>query len=205
LDADRAPQLKASVVLLLVDNGMKVLAAAFIVFIFALPYGKAEAKAFDFQSQLGVVDMRSRNEVCMTIPNANLAERGRVQIVSPYKPQAVAVAFIQKKLSGSCSRNPDTSSNDSFCSLRVLSGKLEPEGVGIAVVGAKVDFRVANGLANVDLNGDGHREYFRVCTSQEGLHLTIWSGKSLRGLRRWHWYYYLGYDVEPSCTSREAR
>jgi hypothetical protein len=184
---------------------MKVLTAAFMVLILAVGCGKAEANIFDFQSGVGVVDVSSNGDICLTIPNANLAERSRVQIVSPYRPQAVAVAIIQKRLSGSCSRSPDTSPNDAFYSLRLLSGKAEPEGVGIAVVGAKVDLRVAHGLANVDLNGDGHREYFRVCTSQEGLHLTIWSGKSLRGLRRWHWYYYLGYDVEPSCTSREAQ
>jgi hypothetical protein len=184
---------------------MKVLTAAYTLILFAFGCVEAQAKAFNFQSQIGVVDVSSSNEICLTIPNATLAEGNRVQIVSPYKPQALAVAIIQKKMSGSCSQNPDTSPNDSFYSLRVISGRLKPGAVGIAVIGAKVDFKLANGLANVDLNGDGRKEYFRVCTSQEGLHLTIWSGKSLRSIKRWHWYYYLGYDVEPSCTSREFR
>jgi hypothetical protein len=186
-------------------NGMKVLAAACMLSLFAFACGEAEAKAFNFQSQIGVVDVSSSNQMCLTIPNATLAEGKRVQIVSPYKPQALAVAIIHRKESVSCSENPDTSVNHAFYSLRVVSGRLEPGDVGIAVIDAKVDFKVTNGLANVDLNGDGRKEYFRACTSQEGLHLTIWSGRSLTGLRRWHWYYYLGYDVEPSCTSREAR
>ncbi|MGH9880991.1 MAG: hypothetical protein ACRD6N_06105 [Pyrinomonadaceae bacterium] len=184
---------------------MKVSAAAYVVLIFAFGCGEAQGKAFNFPSQVGVVDVSANNDVCLTIPNPNLAEGNRVQIVSPYKPQALAVAIVQKKMSVSCSQNSDTSPNDSFYSLRVVSGRLEPGGVGIAVFGAKVDFKVANGVASVDLNGDGRKEYFRACTSQEGLHLTIWSGKSLRGVRRWHRYYYLGYDVEPSCTSRETR
>jgi len=184
---------------------MKVFVVAYTVLIFALGCGEAEAKAFNFQSKVGVVDVNSSNDMCLTIPNANLADGDRVRIVSPHKPQALAVAIIQKKVLGSCSQNPDTSPTDSFYSLRVVSGRLEPGGVGVAVIGARVNFKVANGLAYVDLNGDGRKEYFRACTSQEGLHLTIWSGKPLRGVRRWHWYYYLGYDVEPSCTSREAR
>jgi hypothetical protein len=205
VERNRSPLKRINVVLLLLDDGMKVFAAAYTVLIFAFVCSEAEAKAFNFQSQVGVVDVSSSNDICLTIPNANLAEGNRVQIVSPYKPQALAVAIIQKKMSGSCSQNPDTSPNDFFYSLRVVSGRLEPGGVGIGVIGAKVDFKVANGSANVDLNGDGRKEYFRACTSQEGLHLTIWSGRPLRGVRRWHWYYYLGYDVEPSCTSREAR
>jgi hypothetical protein len=199
------PAAEARVDLLLLGNGMKVFAAACMVFLFAFGCGEAEAKAFNFQSQVGVVDVSSTNDMCLTIPNATLAEGNRVQIVSPYKPQALAVAIIQKKMSVSCSKNPDTNPNDSFYSLTVVRGRLEPGSVGIAVIGAKVHFRIANGLAQADLNGDGRKEYFRACTSREGLHLTIWSGKSLRGIRRWHWYYYLRYEVEPSCTNREVR
>ncbi len=39
----------------------------------------------------------------------------------------------------------------------------------------------------------------RSCTSSEGLHFTLWVGEPLKGTRLWHGYYYLGYDVEPSC------
>lgn len=184
---------------------MKVLATVYTVFIFAVLCGDTESKAFNFQSQVGVVDVSSSNDMCLTIPNANLAEGTRVQIVSPHTPQAVTVAIVQKKMPASCSRNSYTNSNDSSYSLRVLSGRFEPGGVGIAVIGANLDFKVANGLAHVDLDGVGPREYFRTCAGQEGLQLTIWSGRSLKGVRRWGWYYYLGYDVEPSCTSREAR
>ncbi|MEP6911268.1 MAG: hypothetical protein ABI923_00855 [bacterium] len=171
----------------------------------AFAYGKGETNSFNFNSQLGVVDVRSQGELCLTIPNANLSEGSRIQIVSPYRPQSVVTAIVQRKLPNSCSRNPDTNPNDSFYSLKLVNERLEPEGVGIAIVGVRNGVRIANGLASVDLNGDGRREYFRVCTSHEGLHLTVWSGRPLRGVRRWHWYYYLGYDVVPSCTNREAR
>ncbi len=54
-----------------------------------------------------------------------------------------------------------------------------------------------------DLEGNGTPEYFRMCSSSEGLHLTIWSGEPLVGPRRWHFYYYLGYDVEPNCSEAD--
>jgi len=37
---------------------------------------------------------------------------------------------------------------------------------------------------------------FRTCASAEGVHATAWSGVPLAAPRRWHAYYYLGYDVE---------
>jgi hypothetical protein len=40
----------------------------------------------------------------------------------------------------------------------------------------------------------------RSCTSSEGLHLTLWAGTPLKSRRLWHTYYYLGYDVTPTCT-----
>ena len=62
------------------DNDMKVLATAYVVFIFAVGCGDNESTAFNFQSQVGVVDVSSSNDMCL-IPNANLAEGNRVQIV----------------------------------------------------------------------------------------------------------------------------
>lgn len=49
----------------------------------------------------------------------------------------------------------------------------------------------------------GERLYFRTCTSGEGMHLTVWSGKPLVGKRIWHRYHHLGYDVEPSCKPED--
>jgi len=44
-----------------------------------------------------------------------------------------------------------------------------------------------------------------TCTSREGLHISAWAGKPMKGRRLWHLYWYLGYDVEPSCTELEAQ
>ena len=58
----------------------------------------------------------------------------------------------------------------------------------------------------IDLGkGDNTEAEFRVCSSQEGLHLTLWIGEQSQRKRFWHSYYYLGYDLEPDCTDAEAK
>jgi hypothetical protein len=44
---------------------------------------------------------------------------------------------------------------------------------------------------------------FRTCASEEGIHATAWAGVPPAAPRRWHAYYYLGYDVEANCTPRD--
>jgi hypothetical protein len=43
----------------------------------------------------------------------------------------------------------------------------------------------------------------RKCTSYEGIHLTVWAGEPLKSNLIWHQYYYLGFDVEPTCEDGE--
>ncbi len=106
----------------------------------------------------------------------------------------------------SCSRNPD--SNASYYWLKLAAGVRavnlgEPMPPAIAVVGSAGAVKVRRGIASGDLNGDGRAEFFRICTSTEGNHLTVWTGRPLRGRRVWHSYYYLGYDVVPDCKKRD--
>ena len=47
-----------------------------------------------------------------------------------------------------------------------------------------------------DLDGDGRPETVSECTSLEGMHILVSTGD---GEPRWHAYFALGYDVEPTC------
>jgi len=94
-------------------------------------------------------------------------------------------------------------------SLHGYEIRFDPEppmrpGPAIALLVPTRPLRTDNGIATTDLDGDGHREFFRSCTSMEGVHFTIWSDAALTGTRKWHRYHYLGYDVAPSCTSGET-
>ncbi len=75
--------------------------------------------------------------------------------------------------------------------------------LGIGVLGLAERFSVAGAVVVAELDEDGRPEYFHECTSGEGVHLILRSGDRLTGQRRWQAYYYLGYNVEPTCTARE--
>jgi hypothetical protein len=85
-------------------------------------------------------------------------------------------------------------------SVRVFSEGVPSDETGL--IGSN-EVIVKSGIASIDLNGDKKAEYFRACTSMEGVHLTVWSGKPLTGKRIWHNYYYLGYDTEPTCKKKD--
>ena len=88
--------------------------------------------------------------------------------------------------------------------LRVDDERLETPLLGIALAGFTGAVSEFNGSPSADLDADGQPEFFRSCTSTEGVHLTIWSGAVLTGPRRWHGYHYLGFDVAPTCTERDG-
>ena len=168
------------------------------------------AEAFSFDSQIGLVDANVEGRLCLSISNPRLINHTRVSIVLPHKPQRVANAIIEERVTLSCSRNPDADPNASFYLLKLV-GKpqtvnlSEPLPPAIGIVDSKKPVIARRGIASGDLDGDGTREFFRICTSSEGNHLTIWSGKPLTGKKRWHVYYYLGYDVVPSCKKRDYK
>ena len=162
---------------------------------------------FSFDSHVGIVDANN-GRLCLNIENPHLSNGTVLSFVLPHKPQRVASAVIEEKVAASCLPNPDINSNASFYWLKLI-GKYktvnlnEPLPVAIGIVAPKKSIFVRRGIASGDLNGDGTTEFFRSCTSSEGNHLTIWSGEPLQGKRRWHSYYYLGYDVVPTCTKRD--
>jgi hypothetical protein len=74
--------------------------------------------------------------------------------------------------------------------------------LGIAFLG-KVGTRRVGSHVTFDLGGEAAAARVRSCTSQVGIHLTVWSGEPLTSKRLWHEYWYLGYDAEPSCEKED--
>ena len=110
---------------------------------------------------------------------------------------------MEKSCARSASEAGWDSENTFYYSLSLSDEKSEML-IGIAVIKSSKPAELKNELVSVDLNDDSKDEYFRVCTSMEGLHLTIWTGKPLKGNRIWHSYYYLPHDAKPNCTGTET-
>jgi hypothetical protein len=165
-----------------------------------------KAERFYFNSQVGVVDATAEGKLCLNIANSNLIAGTPVSFILLHKPQRTVSATIEEKLARSCSRDPTTSTDALFYSLKPVGKGIdlsEPMPAAIAVVNSVRPVLLKRGIASADLDGDGQTEFFRICTSNEGEHLTIWSGTPLRGRRRWHSYYYLGYDTLPTCKKKD--
>jgi hypothetical protein len=168
----------------------------------------AEAGQFSFDSQLGVVDTNSEGRLCLKISDPKLADGTEVNFVVPDRPQRLVRAAVEAKAPGDCSRNPGTDPQANFYLLKLVGGKQginlgEPLPPSIAVVRPAGRVSVRRGTASGDIDGDGRAEFFRICSSTEGNHLTVWTGKPLLGKRRWHSYYYLGFDVVPDCKKKD--
>jgi len=182
-----------------------------------LPSVKAETKLkaktkFSFNSHVGAAEMISKTEMCLIISNDNLAEGDKVSAIFADDPksQSLINAVVEKKLDKCGRKNHDVLSEVFYYSLKVVDGSYDFESeyqelnpVAIAFVGNSQPVNLKNGVASVDLNGNGQSEYFRACTSNEGVHLTVWSGQPLTSKRQWHWYIDLSFDTVPSCTKKD--
>jgi hypothetical protein len=169
-------------------------------------FSQSKPEHFNFHSQVGVVDASAERKLCLNISNPNLSAGTPVSLILPHQPQRAAQAIVEKKLASSCSHDPTTNTDASFYSLKLLGKGVdlsEPMPPAIAVVRSATPVLLKHGVASADLDGDGRTEFFRICTSNEGNHLTVWSGMPLQGKRRWHSYYYLGYDVVPNCKRKD--
>ena len=169
----------------------------------------AGAAQFSFESRVGVVDSNGEGRLCLSISDPNLVEGTEVSLVLTDRPQRVARAAVEAKADSACTRNPGAADPaGSFYWLKLAGGKRltkagEPLPPAIAVVGPAGAVSARRGVASGDLDGDGRAEFFRACASTEGNHLTVWSGRPLVGKRRWHSYYYLGFDVVPDCKKKD--
>jgi hypothetical protein len=159
--------------------------------------------AFRYAADIGIA-VEKAGHSCLYISNDALSTGQRLQFVATSMPQAAGEAEIVSKADEACREPVQEQAGVFRYSLKVTSGTLQAGSPAFAIA----DFRrqlasTAEGVT-ADLEGDGQAEFFRACTSSEGLHLTIWKGKPLQGLRRWHAYYYLGYDVVPDCTDSDT-
>lgn len=71
--------------------------------------------------------------------------------------------------------------------------------MAVGVIGDLAGVGIADGVAHIDLNGDGEPEVFAACATSEGIRFGLWAGEPYRGDPLWTGYYYLGYDLEPNC------
>ena len=154
------------------------------------------AASFDWQQQIGLAFERD-DKLCLRIRNPDLQPASNLLLIAPGDGSKVTSARVERLVTA-C---PDELPNDELAYYTITpQDSLEMNARYFVVPQSATP--AGNAL---DLDQDGVIEQFRACTSAEGVHFTVWSGKPLEGIRRWHYYYYLGYDVEPSCDERDTQ
>jgi hypothetical protein len=154
------------------------------------------AVQYDWQRQIGIAVERD-DKLCLRIRNPDLQPASTLLLITPGDSSRVTSGRVEKLITA-C---PDELPADEFAYYTISAQDSLEMNARFFVVPHAGDLPAANA---VDLDRDGVIERFRSCTSMEGVHYTVWSGKPLEGTRRWHYYYYLGYDVEPSCDARDT-
>lgn len=152
-------------------------------------------------SQIGTIESDA-NSVCLRIENPNLGPGDTTDIIITETPQKI---FREKVLKiGGCEPPfGDLSNNSSEYLLSASETGILSQGYGIGIVNSPNSAKLVKGLASMDINNDGKPEFFRECTSNEGLHLTVWTDKPLIGKRIWHSYYHFNYDTESTCQKKD--
>lgn len=165
---------------------------------------QTNVEPFDFSRDVGLFSANQDGKFCLSIKHKALKPGQEVTLIwtpvegEPAKPE-IRRARIAAKLAAPCdmvNRDEDDST------YRLEAGQLERGKVYFALVGRQDDLRIIGSQVGGRV-GMTRDVSFRSCTSMEGLHFTLWSGAPPREKRLWHGYYYLGYDVEPTCRERE--
>jgi hypothetical protein len=164
---------------------------------FALMAGLAAGEG---QPRFGVAAI-SGTTACLASPGTPPADGTAVTLVVADKPQRVYRALVRARVAA-CTRLERAGIEGPYYEIAGPPAAGETP-MAVAILGS-VGATVANDVAEVTLGATGEPVMVRACSSHEGVHLTAWRGKPLEGRRLWHAYWYLGYDVEPSCTDKDV-
>ena len=142
----------------------------------------------------------SGSRFCFQSADSTLPVGAPVSVIHTVFPQYAVDGRLGRRSKSPCFPAPVVSIDSMEYVVDAPDDTLGRRGVPILVLGR---------LPTVQMRGDtvmlavepGQKSWrFRTCASEEGVHATAWSGVPLSSPRRWHAYYYLGYDVEPDCT-----
>lgn len=154
---------------------------------------------FNYLLNVGTASTKLKGRSTLIISNNSLQPGTHFVLVFPDKPQKISEAIILRK-----TKLPPMAEPEQFAyTINPVSSIPEDAALAIAILASKSKFVINQGRVYANLEGNGFKETFRMAYSTEGAHLTVWNGPPLTGKRKWHDYFYLGYDTEPNCTSKD--
>jgi hypothetical protein len=162
---------------------------------------------FDYSTRMFVADEDSSGTfVCFTANDTTLLPETRVTIVFTGHPQHSAVGRIRSRAKLPCIPGPPMPPMDSMQFIAEMPRDTSDRiGIPVVLLGRVAKPVQRGDTVTIAIESGQPPIRFRVCAGTEGLHATAWAGVPLASPRRWHAYYYLGYDVDPTCSEAEYR
>jgi hypothetical protein len=161
---------------------------------------------FDYSARMFVADEDSSGRfVCFTANDTTLLPGTRATIVFTGIPQRSVAGRITGRGKLPCIPGPPMPPMDSMQYVAEMPQDTSDRAMPIVVLGPVPKPVQRGDTVTIAIEPAPQPPIrFRVCASTEGLHATAWAGVPLASKRRWHAYYYLGYDVDPNCSESEA-
>ncbi len=165
----------------------------------------ANGGPFDYSAQMFVADEDSSGTyVCFAAKDTTLLPGTRATIVFTGFPQHSAVGRIRSRGKLPCIPGAPMPPMDSMQYVAEMPRDTSDRiGIPVVVLGPVAAPEQRGDTVTMALEAGQPPIRFRTCASTEGLHATAWAGPPLGSPRRWHAYYYLGYDVDPDCSESE--
>ena len=166
----------------------------------------ALAVGFEYPTRVGLVAVLPQG-ICLSIDNPDLRKAAILHLIAlpPVgglgRPRILEARIDQRF--DDCPGFPADVEGPRYV-LKLTEGTASIGEIAFALDRPSGEWEVEDSLITRDVDADGTSEWFRVCASAAGLHLTIWTGEPKEGKRRWHRYHHLGYEVEPTCTEADV-
>jgi hypothetical protein len=142
----------------------------------------------------------SGTRLCFDAADSTLPVGAPVTVVHAIFPQYSTVGRLGARSKSPCFPPPRVSRDSVEYTVDAPGDTIGRRGVPIVILGKVAPAQMRGDTVILAVEPGKPSWRFRTCASAEGVHATAWSGVPPSAPRRWHAYYYLGYDVEQDCS-----
>jgi hypothetical protein len=176
------------------DGAMRTFVVLCSLLWIAVSCSKPRAAQLPIEQRVGWIDSS-----CLAIDNKKLEEGMPLTVVAFGDTESIIQAKIMGATQSAALCPPLRHDRRAINSERLSFYEIAPQDgrkieLGIGLIG-----NVSRLGAGIDVNGDGKPDQFTHCATSEGISFGIWNGTPYKGKAIWSGYYYLGYDVDPTC------
>jgi hypothetical protein len=147
----------------------------------------------------------SGTRLCFQSADTTLPYGAPATVVHAAFPQFATEGTLGRRSKRPCFPGPPGSSDSIAYLVNAPGDTVGWRGVPIIVLGRVPPIQMRGDTVMLGIEPGKPSWRFRTCATEEGIHATAWSGAAFISPRRWHSYYYLGYDVEPDCTPADYK